>query len=63
MTYNILPETEGRSLEDIETHFSDNSRKLTDWKIAKIGYYSKNRSDSDEIDLSSTNVKSLPDKF
>lgn len=32
-TYNILPETENRSLEDIEKHFSDNSKKLTDRHI------------------------------
>lgn len=36
LMYFILPETEGRSLEDIELHFSDDSKKLTDWKIAKI---------------------------
>lgn len=28
--YNILPETEGRTLEDIEIHFADDSKKLTD---------------------------------
>lgn len=28
--YQILPETEGRTLEDIELHFSDADRKLTD---------------------------------
>ncbi|XP_055387594.1 facilitated trehalose transporter Tret1-like isoform X2 [Condylostylus longicornis] len=33
--YFILPETENRTLEDIEYHFSDNDRKLTDIKIAK----------------------------
>lgn len=33
--YQILPETENRTLEDIELHFSDNSRKITDRKIAK----------------------------
>lgn len=31
--FNILPETEGRSLEDIELHFSDNSKRITDWYI------------------------------
>lgn len=31
--YNILPETEGRTLEDIEIHFADNNRKLTDHYI------------------------------
>lgn len=34
--YLILPETENRSLEDIERHFSDNSKKITDHKIAKM---------------------------
>lgn len=34
--YNILPETENRSLEDIEIHFSDKTKKLTDYKIAKL---------------------------
>ena len=33
MIYNILPETEGRTLEDIEIHFADNNRKLTDHYI------------------------------
>lgn len=33
--YLILPETEGRSLEDIEIHFSDNSLRLIDTKIRK----------------------------
>lgn len=32
--YFILPETERRTLEDIELHFSDNTRSLTDRKIA-----------------------------
>lgn len=30
-----MPETEDRSLEDIEVHFSDNQRKITDRKIQK----------------------------
>lgn len=34
--YNILPETESRSLEDIELHFSDDSKKLTDRQIRKM---------------------------
>lgn len=34
--YNILPETENRSLEDIEIHFSDKTKKITDHKIAKL---------------------------
>lgn len=35
ITYYVMPETEGRSLEDIEVHFSDNSRSLFDRKIAR----------------------------
>lgn len=35
LMYKILPETENRTLEDIEMHFSDNSKKLTNLKIAK----------------------------
>lgn len=30
-----IPETERRTLEDIEVHFSDNNRKMTDRKIQK----------------------------
>ncbi|XP_055326069.1 facilitated trehalose transporter Tret1-like [Sitodiplosis mosellana] len=36
LIYNIMPETENRTLEDIEFHFSDNSKKLTDRKIARV---------------------------
>lgn len=35
LMYFILPETEGRTLEDIELHFADNSKKITDRKIGK----------------------------
>lgn len=31
----VFPETEGITLEDIELHFSDDSKKLTDHKIIK----------------------------
>lgn len=33
--YFILPETEGITLEDIERHFAEKGRKLTDRKIKK----------------------------
>lgn len=33
--YNILPETENRTLEDIELHFSNNSKKINDRSIMK----------------------------
>lgn len=35
LMYKILPETENRTLEDIEMHFSDGSKKITDRKIHK----------------------------
>lgn len=31
--YFILPETEQRSLEDIELHYSNNERRITDINI------------------------------
>lgn len=33
--YKFLPETERRTLEEIELHFSDNDKKLSDIKIRK----------------------------
>jgi hypothetical protein len=33
--YFYLPETERRTLEDIELHFSDNNKKFSDKKIPK----------------------------
>lgn len=35
LMYNILPETEGHKLEDIELHFSDTTKQITDRKIIK----------------------------
>lgn len=34
--YFCLPETENRTLEDIEIHFTDNSKKFYDINIVKI---------------------------
>lgn len=36
LMYNILPETENRTLEDIEMHFADKSKKINDRKIRKL---------------------------
>ncbi len=33
--YKFIPETENRTLEDIELYFTDNRRKWTDIKIIK----------------------------
>lgn len=41
--YFLLPETENRTLEDIEIHFSDNNRKLTDIRIRKVNDLNKNK--------------------
>lgn len=38
----MLPETEGRTLEEIELHFADNSKTICDRKIAKIPRKSTN---------------------
>lgn len=48
--YKILPETENRSLDDIELHFADNTKGLTDREIEiskrqdKIQLIEENRS-------------------
>lgn len=39
--YFILPETEQRSLEDIETHYSDNTKGMTDIDICKASKQTK----------------------
>lgn len=50
LMYKILPETENRTLEDIEKHFSDDSKKITDYKIIKSEWNQKNVSDK-EIEM------------
>lgn len=35
LTYLIMPETENYTLEDIELHFSDDTKKITNIKIIK----------------------------
>lgn len=57
IAYFIFPVTENRSLEDIELHFSDNSKKITDIKIAK----STNGGRGDATDIS-TNQRLLEEK-
>lgn len=46
--YFLLPETENRSLEDIEIHFSDNDRKMTDRKIKKSSKNTATATDSEK---------------
>lgn len=52
LMYKILPETENRTLEDIEIHFSDNSKKITDRKISKI-----ESNDNDIGNITNNNVR------
>lgn len=44
--FNILPETENRSLEDIEIHFSDKTKKITNYRIERLDSYYKNNNES-----------------
>lgn len=48
-----MPETENRTLEDIELYFSDKNRKLTDRKIPKT---SKTFHNDIEMDHSASNI-------
>lgn len=34
--YNVLPETDNRTLEEIEMHFTDDSKGIDEHEIAKI---------------------------
>lgn len=63
-TYVVLPETEDRSLEDIELHFSDNTKNLTDRKIAKSktrnsSIYAKDAKTNDIYSENGNGIKNL----
>lgn len=45
VAYTILPETENRSLDDIEVHFADNFKSLTDREIAISKHQAKKMHD------------------
>lgn len=49
-TYIVLPETENITLEDIELHFSDNSKSIMDRKIIKTNTTNKTYDVHDSID-------------
>ena len=46
LMFKIMPETESRSLEDIELHYSDNSKNISDHKISK----SRQRTQSEDVE-------------
>lgn len=55
VTYNILPETENRTLEDIELHFSDNSRPITNREITMAKHAVKTKqSEADNLEKTFT---------
>lgn len=45
----ILPETEKRSLEDIELHYSDDTKKITDINIRINNHHSSNNRNNNKI--------------
>lgn len=55
--YMVLPETERRTLEDIEMHFADNSKKITDHKIQKMHKSKGKQENANESETIENNVK------
>lgn len=53
-----MPETENRSLEDIEMHFSDDSKRITDRHIA---YVQPTQQTHDEVQCNGSNDTSVSD--
>lgn len=56
--YFILPETENRSLEDIELHFSDSSKTLCDRKIARTANLEQMDKANDKNDYEAPKINS-----
>lgn len=60
--YYLLPETENCTLEDIEIHFSNNQRKLTDRKIQKAAKPSVEKNGISSEAAKETDVKVTDEK-
>ena len=60
LMYKILPETENRTLEDIEMHFTDESKKLSDHKIPEK---SKQKLQKQRKEIASSEVPTNPVSF
>lgn len=56
LMYNILPETEGRTLEEIEMHFSDKSKNILDHKIRRAKAKQETANGSNQNDT----ISSIP---
>ena len=63
LMYKILPETESRTLEDIEIHFADKSKNLTHHKIPKKSKQKQGKeSDSSKVAENAISIISVEDK-
>lgn len=58
--YIFLPETERRTLEEIELHFSDNEKKLSDIKIRKNLNMSREKTDKEKIGCENKGFENSP---
>ncbi|XP_055303169.1 facilitated trehalose transporter Tret1-like [Sitodiplosis mosellana] len=56
VAYKILPDTENRTLEDIEMHFSDNSKSITDRKILQISKNNQIQSEAKTVSMNNDNT-------
>ncbi|XP_055302407.1 facilitated trehalose transporter Tret1-like [Sitodiplosis mosellana] len=59
VTYFILPETENISLDDIERHFSDNSKKITDRKIRKSNMKTPSKDVEGSVKITETSFENV----
>lgn len=60
LMYNILPETENRTLEDIELHFADSSKRITDRQIARINQPQMIECGKDNIEIPTMPALMMP---
>lgn len=58
--YMFLPETERRTLEEIELHFSDNKKKLSDIKIRKNVDMSTEKKEKDKNSFENKGFENSP---
>lgn len=61
--YLILPETENISLEDIERHFSDNTKKITDRNIVKSNKTTPSKDLEDAVKITEKPFENVTNEF